>query len=79
MMQGLFMVILFYYTMKFKVPGTMTEGTVPVPPARPCAERDGSVLPSQAVSHLGGAEAAGGNPVSVKISNIFYEDHSIQL
>jgi hypothetical protein len=62
MMQGLFMVILFYYTMKFKVPGTMTEGTVPVPPARPCAERDGSVLPSQAISYLGEPKRRGETP-----------------
>jgi len=40
----------------------MEEGTVPIPPYRPCAESDDDVLPVQEVSHLGGAEAAGVKP-----------------
>jgi hypothetical protein len=36
----------------------MKEGTVPVPPDGP-ALCDSGVLPSQELSHLGGAEAAG--------------------
>ncbi len=37
----------------------MREGTVPVPPYRPCAESDDNVLHDLELSHLGGAEAAG--------------------
>jgi hypothetical protein len=44
----------------------MTEGTVPVPPGRPCAERDDDVLPVQAVSHMGGAQS-GGDEATVSI------------
>jgi hypothetical protein len=37
----------------------MKEGTVPVPPYRPCAEREGGVLPVQVLSHLGGNLGSG--------------------
>jgi hypothetical protein len=30
----------------------MTEGTVPVPPYRPCAYNDDDVVPVQVVSHF---------------------------
>jgi hypothetical protein len=44
--------------------GKMTEGTVPVLPDRPCAERDDDVLPVRGyrikTSHSGGGEASGG-------------------
>ena len=39
------------------------EGTVPVPPYRPCADCDDNVFPVQMLSHLGGAEAAGVKPL----------------
>ncbi len=33
----------------------MTEGTVPVPPDRPCADCDDDVLPVRGVSHFVGS------------------------
>jgi len=47
----------------------MKEGTVPVPPLQPLTYRDDDVTPVRGLSHLGGAEAAGGNPVSVQFFN----------
>jgi hypothetical protein len=40
----------------------MKEGTVPVPPYRPCAESADDVLPVHVASHFRGAEAAGVKP-----------------
>jgi hypothetical protein len=63
-------------------PGKMTEGTVPVPPDRPCAERDDDVLPVQLVTqHFFGEHKAVGDETSVSINilNIFFEDYGIRL
>ena len=44
--------------------GKMTEGTVPVPPYRPCARRsDDDVFPVQRVSHAGEPSGWGEIPV----------------
>ena len=51
----------------------MTEGTVPVPPYLP-ALYDSSVLPVQVVSHFGGAEAVGSEPLmSVQVFFTFLQ------
>jgi len=36
----------------------MTEGIVPVPQDRPCAERDDDVVPFQEIPHSGGLKVA---------------------
>jgi hypothetical protein len=55
----------------------MTEGTVPVPPYRPCAYRDDDVLPVQELSHFGGSRSGGGEtPLSVQLAiEHFYRAH----
>ena len=46
----------------------IAEGTVPVPPNRPCAERDSDVLPVRGLSHFRGSHSGGGEtPVSVQL------------
>jgi hypothetical protein len=51
-------------------PGKMTERTVPVPPDRPCAERDDDVFPVQIVipHFFGEHKVVGGEaPISIQI------------
>ena len=46
----------------------IAEGTVPVPPNRPCAERDSDVLPVRGLSHFRGSHSGGGEtPLSVQL------------
>ena len=46
----------------------IVEGTVPVPPNRPCAERDSDVLPVRGLSHFRGSHSGGGEtPMSVQL------------
>jgi hypothetical protein len=67
---------------EIKCTNKMTEGTVPVPPDRPCAERDDDALPVQVVTqHFFGEHKAVGDETSVSINilNIFFEDYGIRL
>ena len=40
-----FLEISFYFCYEMQRTGKITEGTVPVPPHRPCAKRDDTVVP----------------------------------
>ena len=42
----------FYFCYAILSSGNMTEGTVPVLPDRPCAERDDDVLPVQMLNYV---------------------------
>jgi hypothetical protein len=58
----------FFLSHEIKDPDKNTEGTVPVPPDRLCAERDEDVLPFHEQSHLGGVQSDGNEkPVNVQI------------
>ena len=56
----------------------MTEGTVPVPPHRPCAERDTDVVPVRGGIAFGGATAAGVKPPGAfrLVIGHFFQSHS---
>ncbi len=76
-----FLEISFYFRYEMQRTGKMMEGTVPVPPHRPCAKRDDTVVPG-GLSHFSSNHKAAWDKLLLSVYwvlNSSYKNRSIQI